>query len=819
TGGGKVPMTEIDATIQAQIKAGSLLNVPVAPGHGNDLLISRQTWDAEKSILTKVLEGKEAVAPLMDSVPGSLMTDLTSGQRASTRMILETTDRFTVVQGYAGVGKTTQLRAVTGAISLLPEATRPRVIGLGPTHRAVGEMQSAGVDAQTTASFLHDTQLLQRNGQTPDFSNTLFLLDESSMVGLADTAKALSLIAAGGGRAVLSGDTDQLQSIAPGQPFRLMQQRSAADVAIMKEIVRQVPELRPAVYSLIDRDVNRALATIEQITPEQVPRKDGAWVPENSVVEFTPAQEETIQKALNKGESVPAGQPTTLYEALVKDYADRTPEAQSQTLIITHLNDDRRVLNSLIHDARRDNGEVGREEVTLPVLVTSNIRDGELRNQLITLMDGEGKERLISPREALAEGVTLYREQEITVSQGDKMRFSKSDTERGYVANSVWEVKSVSGDSVTLSDGKTTRTLNPKADQAQQHVDLAYAITAHGAQGASEPFAIALEGVAGGRERMASFESSYVGLSRMKQHVQVYTDNREGWIRAINHSPEKATAHDILEPRNDRAVKTAGQLFSRARALDEAAAGRAALQQSGLARGQSPGKFISPGKKYPQPHVALPAFDKNGKDAGIWLSPLTDNDGRLQVIGGEGRVMGNEEARFVALQNSRNGESLLAGNMGEGVRIARDNPDSGVVVRLAGDDRPWNPEAITGGRIWADPLPNPPINDTGTDIPLPPEVLAQRAAEEAQRREMERQTEQATREVSGEEKKVGEPGERIKEVIGDVIRGLERDRPGEEKTVLPDDPQTRRQEAAVQQVATESLQRDRLQQMERDMVR
>ncbi|MGK2555304.1 AAA family ATPase, partial [Klebsiella pneumoniae] len=110
-----------------------------------------------------------------------------------------------------------------------------------PTHRAVGEMQSAGVDARTTASFLHDTQLLQRNGQTPDFSNTLFLLDESSMVGLADMAKAHSLIVAGGGRAVSSGDNDQLQPIAPGQPFRLMQQRSAADVAIMKEIVRQMP--------------------------------------------------------------------------------------------------------------------------------------------------------------------------------------------------------------------------------------------------------------------------------------------------------------------------------------------------------------------------------------------------------------------------------------------------------------------------------------------------------------------------------------------------------------------------------------------------
>jgi ATP-dependent exoDNAse (exonuclease V) alpha subunit len=29
---------------------------------------------------------------------------------------------------------------------------------------------------------------------------------------------------------------------------------------------------------------------------------------------------------------------------------------------------------------------------------------------------------------------------------------------------------------------------------------------------------------------MARFESAYVALSRMKQHVQVYTDNREGWI-------------------------------------------------------------------------------------------------------------------------------------------------------------------------------------------------------------------------------------------------------------------------------------------------
>nr|WP_283669796.1 hypothetical protein [Escherichia coli] len=29
-------------------------------------------------------------------------------------------------------------------------------------------------------------------------------------------------------------------------------------------------------------------------------------------------------------------------------------------------------------------------------------------------------------------------------------------------------------------------------------------------------------------------------------------------------------------------------------------------------------------------------------------------------------------------------------------------PDSGVVVRIAGEGRPWNPGAITGGRVWGD---------------------------------------------------------------------------------------------------------------------
>ncbi|HFW0074346.1 TPA: conjugative transfer relaxase/helicase TraI [Salmonella enterica subsp. enterica serovar Saintpaul] len=840
---------DLGREIDAQIKRGDLLHVDVAKGYGTDLLISRASYEAEKSILHHILEGKEAVTPLMERVPGELMETLTSGQRAATRMILETKDRFTVVQGYAGVGKTTQLRAVMSAVNLLPEGERPRVVGLGPTHRAVGEMRSAGVEAQTLASFLHDTQLQQRSGETPDFSNTLFLLDESSMVGNTDMARACALIAAGGGRAVASGDTDQLQAIAPGQPFRLQQTRSAADVAIMKEIVRQTPELRDAVYSLINRDVNKALSGLENVKPVQVPRLKGAWAPENSVTEFSRLQERELAKAAQeaekKGEAFP-DVPVTLYEAIVRDYTGRTPDAREQTLIVTHLNADRRVLNSMIQDALAKPGE---QQVTVPVLTTANIRDGELRrlstweahpgalalvdnvyhriagiskeDGLITLEDKAGNTRLISPREAAAEGVTLYNPETIRVGAGDRMRFTKSDRERGYVANSVWTVTAVSGDSVMLSDGKQTRVVRPGLDRAEQHIDLAYAITAHGAQGASETFAIALEGTEGGRKQMAGFESAYVALSRMKLHVQVYTDDRQGWVKAINSAEQKGTVHDVLEPKSEREMMNAERLFSTARELRGVAAGRAVLRNAGLAQGDSRARFITPGRKYPQPYVALPAFDRNGKSAGIWLNPLTTDDGAgLRGFCGEGRVKGSEEAQFVALQGSRNGESLLADNMQDGVRIARDNPDSGVVVRIAGEGRPWNPGAMTGGRVWGDIPDNSVQPGAGNGEPVTAEVLAQRQAEEAIRRETERRADEIVRKMA--EDKPDLPDGKTELAVREIA-GQERDRSvtPEREAALPEsmlrEPQ--RERDAVREVARENLLQERLQQMERDMVR
>ncbi|MEZ2693716.1 conjugative transfer relaxase/helicase TraI domain-containing protein [Hafnia alvei] len=282
----------------------------------------------------------------------------------------------------------------------------------------------------------------------------------------------------------------------------------------------------------------------------------------------------------------------------------------------------------------------------------------------------------------------------------------------------------------------------------------------------------------------------------------------------------RSTAHDVLAPRDERTVNNAERLMRQATPLPEVAVGRALLKQSGLQEGQSLARFIAPGRKYPQPHVALPAFDQNGKSAGVWLAPMTQGESLdVNALSTEGRVFGSEEAQFVALQASRNGENQLATTMREGVALAVSHPDSGVVVRLSGDGRPWNPAAMTGGKLWVDKVAEVTATDTAVDI-TPADVGDSRHAEELAREALEKQAERTAQEMLGTDKPeqdVTLPDEKVKALIGDVIKGLASNR--DDKSPLPELPDVRVQTEAVNKVVAENQQRERLQQLDNEVVR
>ena len=157
-----------------------------------------------------------------------------------------------------------------------------------------------------------------------------------------------------------------------GSPFRLMQQRSAIDTAVMKEIVRQTPELREVVYAMIEGQHALALEKAEGVSPDVVPREGGAFMPASSVEQVSPDKEQA--KALRE-----AGMPASVTEAIAADFAGRTSEARDNTLTVAHLNADRQKINSLIHDNLNGAG-VTRNEHEITILDPVRVRHNELRS-------------------------------------------------------------------------------------------------------------------------------------------------------------------------------------------------------------------------------------------------------------------------------------------------------------------------------------------------------------------------------------------------------------------------------------------------------
>ncbi|ECO3214825.1 conjugative transfer relaxase/helicase TraI [Salmonella enterica subsp. enterica] len=798
------PLADVRAEIARQVDSGALIKLDSVAGAGNRVLVPRVAYEMEKTIIRHIAEGKDAVPPLMALTPASVLSGLTTGQRDATRTVLENTDRFMAIQGYAGVGKTTQFRAVMGALNTLSESVRPQVIGLGPTHRAVHEMREAGVEARTLASFLSETRLAIQTGETPDFRNVLFLTDESSMVGNRDMAELYQLVAAGGGRMVSSGDTAQLQAISTGLPFRLVQQRSAIDTVVMQEIVRQTPALRPAIESIIAGQVEISLRQVDDVTPQQVPRQPGAWVPDNSVMEIRAPKKEQdqVQDSPVAGEQTLTPEQlalvrTDIIEAIRDDWMGRTPEAQQQTLVVAELNADRHAINDAIHTARHEKGDTGAEERTFTVLEPLRVPDNALRaaetfaeytgavammnerywtvaevdtqDAVVTLRNADGESVLISPQQNTAQDISLFTPRDLTISQGDRVRFTRSDTDRGYVANSLWEVAGFTDDgAIRFRQGDQEKIVDPQAMTEDRHIDLAYALTVYGVQGASERFAIALTGTEGGRKRMASLESTYVTLSRAKEHVQVYTDDLAGWSADARHSNAGQTAHDLLHQKSDHESDTGNRLLATASRLDKTALGRRVLAENGL-EGETMARFIAAGKKYPSPYVALPAWTRHGKAAGALLTEIRiEDDGMRVVLSDESRLRGGEDAQFAGLQASRNGQTLIADDAQTALRLAQENPESGVVIRLHGEERLLNAARLTGGRITEpDEVARTVRSEAEAEsaakaedpITLPPDE--QQKLAEAQERAARELAEQARQEllpaVPGEESTRAEP--------------------------------------------------------------
>lgn len=127
-------------------------------------------------------------------------------------------ERLAVIEGLAGAGKSTLLAAAKDAW----QAAGYQVVGAALSGKAAeGLEESSGIASRTLASWEYSI----KNGRDRFNDKTVLVIDEAGMVSAKQLARFIERIEQSGGKLVLVGDSEQLQPINAGAPFRAIAER------------------------------------------------------------------------------------------------------------------------------------------------------------------------------------------------------------------------------------------------------------------------------------------------------------------------------------------------------------------------------------------------------------------------------------------------------------------------------------------------------------------------------------------------------------------------------------------------------------------
>ncbi|CCN50837.1 putative Conjugative transfer relaxase protein TraI [Vibrio nigripulchritudo MADA3029] len=524
---------------------------------------TRDAMETENAILTNIASGKDQRKPFATSQDTHAYlarhSSLTRGQRDAITLISTTSDAFVGVQGLAGTGKSTMLETNVGLFHAVQASLQPaRILGLAPTHAAVSELETKGIQAQTLASLLSD--LKQGKTQSEQYQNTLFFLDESSMVSNRQALALTELVLSSHARLVMLGDKEQLLSLGAGKPFELAIQRGTMDVAYMTDIVRQQPRaLRGAVHNMVDHQPYSALAKLRQ-------QSSSASLGTEHVVS-------TRDKRIQDPALVRQMAAEALPWRVAQDYLSRTEKTRAATLVIAYTNQERDDITHHIRQGRQTRKEMGDENIPTPRLRAIGASNAELKTMMpyqkggivslkqghyatITRVDqaqgvvmlkddSNGQPSVLLPAHRDHRFTTVFSVSSQPLSKGDRIMTRFTDKTRGIRANVEYTVTHATQTAVSAQseDGKHL-TLDPRQTK-DGHWDYAYTRTADMAQGATYPYVLT---AIKGKGQLTNIRRAYIDVSRGSQHVRLYTDNPESMMRSwLANDTTKLSALDTLE--------------------------------------------------------------------------------------------------------------------------------------------------------------------------------------------------------------------------------------------------------------------------------
>jgi ATP-dependent exoDNAse (exonuclease V) alpha subunit len=450
---------------------------------------------------------------------------LNPSQQRVVRETLSNRDRIFAVQGVAGSGKTTALREIRVAA----QRDGYQVRGLAPTSRAASQLEEAGVSSTT----------LQRHLAQPVSDSRghghLYMVDEASLVSTRQTGEFLDRLGPND-RVLMIGDTRQHQAVDAGRPFEQLQD-AGMRTAKLDEIVRQKdPELKQVVDDLAHGRVREAASELDrQGRVHEIPDR------------------------------------SQRFEAIAKDYA----ESSGRTLVVAPDNQSRRELNEHIRQELKDRGVVGRDDHKATVLVPrqdmtgadrawaaqyregdvirytrgshqigvkpgeyATVREVDARQNTLKVERSDGTTKEYDPRRL--RGVAVYEKAERSFSEGDRVQMTAPHKAAGLANRELGTVERVdpSGDMKLRMDSGRTATV---AADKPAHLDHGYAVTSHSAQGATADKVI-VHAESGQSAALVNERFAYVAGSRMREGLDVYTDNSQGLTSSLERQFDKTAA-------------------------------------------------------------------------------------------------------------------------------------------------------------------------------------------------------------------------------------------------------------------------------------
>ena len=557
---GRYTLAEIDAGIARLVREGKLVE---AMRRGADrAFVTDRALRAERRILAVMRAGRNegrtfAAGASVESVLAR--TSLTQGQRAAVAAIARAPDWLIGIQGHAGSGKTTMLRAAAA----LPGS--PKLHGLAPSSAAVRELaRGAGIEARTLQWFLtrfddlSDAERLARDRE--EFTGSVLAVDEASMIGtvqmeaLLRIAKKLDVA-----RVVLLGDTRQLRAVDAGQPFRVLQKAGMA-TTVMDEVLRQRdPTLAAAVAHVREGHPDLALRTLG----EGVQETDGETLGEaagriwlalpdearadTAVLAPTHAMRREIHATIREGlalEGTLHGRPLVI-ERLIDRRLGRVETAD----IRSYVEGDTVVFHRDAYGCRRDD-----------VCTVARVGDNS-----VELAHPDGTPRRFRPSGNASRYLGVFETRAIEIRAGERIRWTRNRTAPrarfghpqapDLVNGDTAEVLAIDDRRVQFQTEHGERIALARSDPQLRHLDHAYSSTVHGAQGRTAQSVIAVLGAAG----LTDQTILYVEMSRASDEFVLLTDDREALAEVLVHRPgleesaleaigEALTSPPVVEP-------------------------------------------------------------------------------------------------------------------------------------------------------------------------------------------------------------------------------------------------------------------------------